>query len=221
MSGAATNQFLTWSAFKANVDKLLSTDADRLSEGTEKDSWIKDSLLEMQELVPSLREGHQSIFLPADTAPDGHCSRLVLPPGTITAVHIIRIEKLEDKKTDSESKHGVTKIGFNQLDHMRHGRLDVSSGDGYICVDPQGYTAWVYPEIKANMMVTFWWNGQKSDFKDDDETPFDAFVAGAVAYYMRAEMRRGIEEEIQLHNSFRQSYVQRRRAIYRRHMDRI
>jgi hypothetical protein len=217
----ATDQSLTWAQFLTAVDDTLSLDKDRLSEGDEKVGWAKSAVKEIQELIPAYRAGHQSIYLAADTAPDGWGSRLVLPPGSVKKVNIVVIEKLKDEKTDHESRHAVTPLEFKELERLRHGQLDVSHGDGYIIVDPQSYTAWVYPQIRANMMVHIWWNGLKDDFNDGDKVPFDRFMAEAVAFYIRAEMRRGIEEEIQLFNAFRGDYLKRRLALHRMQQEKI
>lgn len=221
MKETATDQSLTWAGFVAAVESNLSLDKDRLSEGDEKDAWIKSCVKEIQELVPAYRSGHQSIYLPADTAPDGFSSRIVLPPGTITKINIVKLETLADGETPEEGRHAVTPVPFSELDNLRHGLADVSHGNGYICVDPQRYTAWVYPQIKANHMIHIWWNGLKDDFSDDDQVPFDRFVAEAVAYFVRAEMRRGIEEEIQLFTSLEADYRKRRLALHRLQQDKV
>lgn len=219
MSTVATDQSLTWSGFKAAVDDNLSTDKDRLSEGTEKENWIKSAIKELQTFIPSLKLGHQSIYLPSDVSPHGDASRGVLPPGKVTSVHIVKVTKKEDDTTDEEERHPLTRMDWKDRYRMVHGQLDVTGGTGFICRDPESYTFYVYPRIAENMMIDFWWNGLKDDWADTEAVPYTRFVAECVAFYVRREMRRDMEEEIGLFNSFNASYVERRLAIYREYMD--
>jgi len=220
-AATATDQTLTWTTFLTVVDDNLSVDADRLTEGNEKLAWAKSCLTEMQELLPVLRVGHQTIYQANDLAIDGLCSRFVLPPGSVTGIKIIRAEMKDDGLTITEARHATTVLPFEDLDKMRHGQLDVSHGNGYVCVDPERYTAWVYPSIDADMMVHVWWNGVKSDYAGGDQVPYTRMVAEAVAFFVRAEMRRGNEEEIGLFNSYLGSYRRKRLAIHRLQQEKV
>ncbi len=219
MSTIATDQSLTWAGFNAAVDANLSTDKNRLTEGEEKDNWIKSAVKELQEFIPSMKLGHQSIYLPSDLAPHGDASRGVLPPGKVTSVHIVKVTKNLDGTTDEEERHPLSRIDWKDRNRMIHAQLDVTGGTGFICRDPESYTFYVYPRIAENMMVDFWWNGLKDDFSHADSVPFTRFQAECVAYFVRREMRRDMEEEIGLFNSFNKSYVDRRLSIYREYMD--
>ena len=126
----------TWGDFKSLVLVLLATDKDRLGlqDSGQKPGYlsrlISQAVLDLQEYVRALREGHQDDFATADLVGDGRASR-----GAMPAFSIIRQAALVVSDADGESLSApLIPLPWGLRDELASGQLVISSfGTNWNC----------------------------------------------------------------------------------------
>lgn len=188
----------TWSQLKADVDILLGEDANRLGFDSLKAAWTLQAILELQSVIPELRTGHETVYHGADFVGEGFASRAVLPPGKLLDGYFVVPDATDVRKA---ARVQLTPHPWEKRMELVHGTACANTS-AFISIDPQAYTFWVYPYVGDCRVVSLFWDGIKSDFQDDDDTPFDLQVAGAVAEYIKSKVAADIKNDPALSKLF-------------------
>lgn len=164
------------------VDKCIAeAKADIEGFSTRIDSLIRQGVIDIQHHVPMYRNGHETIYESTDVLEDGSASRGELPDQCIVhSAHFIK-----------ECDEGCKKVPLSNYDWNRRfsltrGTQALNAGHGFIAIDPQCSTFYVYPKIEDDIKLLVTWTGTKLDFADGDTVPFDEPMAFAVAEYVKA-----------------------------------
>jgi hypothetical protein len=95
-----------------------------------------------------------------------------------------------------------------------NGTANVNNGMAKVSIDPYGRTFYIYPEVFDMTLVSVWWDGIKVDFKTAEETPFDEQMAGCCALYVKAFFARSVQKDLNLYESYLNSYKTARRILF-------
>lgn len=193
-------QYLTWSQFYQLVIDRMGVHGVRVGIEAQRRSIIRSGVIELQDLISNYVNGHETLYLPQDFVGEGHASRATKPPQSVIrdAYLCALITADADGNTLPNPfaiRYPLTPADWEDRMGLVNGYGCVNDGTGYIAIDPQGYTFYVFPEVFDNWLVSMFWDGRKLDFKDDEETPFDEPMANAVALYTLATLAREIDND--------------------------
>lgn len=99
------------------------------------------------------------------------------------------------------------------------GKVAVNNNRGRYCIDPQGYTAYIYPAVYDTWLMSVWWDGLKLEFNPGDETPFDEMTAVAVAFYLKAQIALEVQERIDLFDTYMKEFHANKSLCWLRERD--
>ena len=204
-----TQDYYTWGQFVCAVNDLLTIDAPGGRSGIDayRTGLIRTAVIKLQNIIPTYRNGHETVYLPQDLVTEGRASLGVKVPGAA----------VEDAYLcATESRGGSGKVGcvrFPLIPFEWENRFQLINGEiqyggdyGYIAMDPRGYKFYVWPECFDGWMLSLFWSGLKLDFKDDELTPFDEDMVLAVADFVKGYIAREVERDIPMHDSYIRSY---------------
>lgn len=210
-----SNDYYTWAEFVAEVKKLLPIEAQRIGVGATDylTSLIRQGVIDLQRVIPGFTVNHETIYNPNDLVREGYAMRGVKPPqSAFRDLSIFRIP--EDHTEEVIRRHGIA--------HPWSGRFDLISGDvptnddkARYCIDPQGYTFYVYPMNEdEDWLVSLFWDGQKLDFQDDEQVPFSEAAALAVSYFVQAKTSMTADDSIQNKDAYMRDYELQKPKLY-------
>lgn len=189
--------WLTWAEFKEEVLKLLPVDRRRVGPGIQDadgqegylTATIKQGCIDVQQFVPRYRAGHESIYWPDDDfVAEGSASRGVLPQNAMIRDVWFWIET-------SKTRYPVVDFPYDRRFELVNGLETLPDNQARIAKDPLNYTFYIYPAVADGAAISIFWDGIKTDFEDDEQTPFDRQMAGAVADYLKGRIMRDIEKD--------------------------
>lgn len=211
---------MIWSAFYAEVMGLIGPEGERAGNELALAGWIRAALLDLQDKVPALTIGHETIYSESDFVQDGCAGRGVFPSGMLQFVDAWVIQH-GDTSVEGEEADDVMKRWPVMLEPWPRRFEFVHGQEGYynsarIIPDPQQVTFYMWPYIEDDerYRLSINWNGKKADFGDDEATPFDSDVAIAVSEWVLAYAKRSIENDIQMYASHMGSYAAKRRDLF-------
>lgn len=195
--------YFTWKEFTDQVTGMLTTDADRAGIELYRPAILRQAVIRIQSLIPELRVGHEVIYYPSDLVVEGHASRGVLPPQA--AIRDIWLVKLHQ---DGRSCFRFQTMQWPWKDRFAlvNGKVPINGGQSYFSIDPQGYEFMVFPQVFDCWLISLFYDGQKLDFQDGELTPFTEMMAGAVADYMKSEIKREVDTDLALKRDYMQSF---------------
>ena len=209
------SDYYTWSEFVAEVKKLLPIESQRIGVGSTATDYltslIRQGAIELQRVIDGFKINHETIYFRDDMAQEGLAMRLTKPPQS--AFRGLSIFRNED---------GAIVSRFHSVSYPWEKRFDlinglVPSNDG-VCrysIDPGGYTCYVYPTPDdQDLMVSLFWDGQKFDFKDDEQVPFSEPAALAVSYFVKANTSIEVEDGIQNSVRFQEMFERQKTKLY-------
>lgn len=211
-------QNYVWQDFVSAVTALLTVDAARVGSGIEnfRTAIIRQAVIHLQTVIDQYRIGHETVYTPGDLITEGAASRGVKPPqSVIRTVHLVKT--CVDGQGDGKAVRWDTDPWPWESAHaLVHGKIAVNNGRGLFCIDPQGYTFYVYPEVFDEWLLSVKWDGLKLDFGNTDETPFDEATVGAVASYVKAQIALEVEREsgVQLYNTHMLNFTKQIPLLY-------
>lgn len=240
---AETPTVYTWEQFVSAVQDLITVDAKRGGLGAYRPAILRQAVIDIQRGIDEYRINHETVYQPQDLVEEGQCSHGVKPPqSVIRDVQLIRIATdLSGKPLDTvpspqnywmawPTVQGPTlaaNIGgpfcfryptepwpWADRQALINGRIPVNSGIAKFCVDPQGYKFYIYPRVYDGWLLSMWWDGLKLDFQDEDHTPFDEAMAGAVALFVKAHISREVDKDLPMYESYMKSYLLAKQGLY-------
>jgi hypothetical protein len=227
-------QNYTWAQFVDAVLGMLTVDASRLGSGflevttvnglrrlqagDYRLAMLRQGVIQLQGVMESYRLNHETLYLPStDLVTEGCASRGVKPPqSVIRDVWLAQIHTDATTGQQSCTRFPTRAWPWEDRFSLVNGKVPVNDGQGVFCIDPQGYTFYVYPEVFDCWMLSIHWDGLKLDFKDAEETPFDEATVGAVAEYVKAKISREVEHDTALHDSYMRTFGMAAQRIYTR-----
>lgn len=204
----------------------LSINARRQGIDKIRTMYIRQSVIQLQSLIPEFRIGHETVYYPCDLVIDGHASKGVKPPESlIRDMWICRVggreadanphsttnPPVESRKCD---RYPVKPMEWADRHDIIEGRVAVNGGSGVSCIDPGSYTFYVYPEIFDCYVLSVFWDGLKLDFKDNEETPFNEMMADAVALFVQGRLARVVDHDLSMFGSYMAEFQKAKNTLY-------
>lgn len=212
-------KYFKWGEFKSMVRTLLTVDANRLGLQDTPDGkpgyislMIRQAVLDLQHHIPVYCIYHETLYYPQDFVTEGRASRGVLPP----------MAKLRDMwicNVATNSRFPVLHdFPWEHRFELVNGLTTIPDHNGRVAIEPDAYKFYAYPEIKGTFVLSVFWNGNKTCFQDNEETPFSEDTAMAVAEYVKGKIAREVNNDLQTFNSYfhpqQGSYIKTRRRLF-------
>lgn len=207
-------QDYTWLQFVTEVKELLPIDAGRKGLGSTEylNRLIRQGVIQLQGVIDGYRIGHETIYNPSDFVQEGYALRGVKPPQS--AIRDVFYVKTIDPAPDGYNAD-LPVIRFNCRTYPWAKRFNLVNryehvdGRAIFCADPYGYTFYLYPAPcdGAEWRLSMNWDGLKLDFQDDEQTPFDEQMAGAIAYWVKMHVALEIEEDGEKHKHYKELWM--------------
>lgn len=222
------SQTYKWADFVAEVRNHFPTDSPRLNVGTPApgrsksflELQIRQGVIDVQQYVEHYKVGHETVYRPSDFAQEGYASRATLPPqAEPNDGYLVKIDGIE-----TASRWPLIPFDWKHRMALVHGVEVVNDRQARFCVDPHGYTFYVYPAVRDCWQVSINWTGIKMDFEEEEETPFDEPLVGCVAEYVKGMIARDVNKDMDTFNSIMRpvtgTYIQKRRNLFLMGQDR-
>ena len=210
---------MKWSDFYAEVMALIGPESERAGNELALAGWVKAALLDLQDKVPALTKGHETIYSEPDFVEEGCAGRGILPAGMVTFVDAWVIQGGDTEA--GEEADDVIKRWPVMIEEWGRRMEFVNGQEGYynsarMIPDPQGITFYIWPIIKASerYFLSINWNGKKTEFQNGEMTPFNSDVAVAVSEWILAHAKRSVENDLNMFSSHMSSYATKRRDLY-------
>jgi hypothetical protein len=213
-----SSEVQTWAEFNTAVRDLLPLDNARLGVQTYIDKLIRQSVIEIQGLIPFYRVGHQTTYLAADFTDNGASSEADMDNSMQIQEAILK--RVSDDDEPITVIHELSPHAWEDRHEMILGSACLNDNMPRIAINPYGSQFLVYPKLEAapddgsTWSVILTWDGIKLEFEDADETPFDEPMALCVAEYVRAKIERESNKDLNMHNSYLLSYREKRRELF-------
>lgn len=198
--------YYTWAEYVAEVKKLLPIEAQRLGVGSTDylTSLIRQGVMDLQRVIPGYQINHETIYYPSDLVREGMAMRGVKPPQS--AFKDLSLFRLDANLATDARYQGVSHAWKDRFD-LIYGRTASNDGKARFSIDPEGYTFYVYPVPEdETWCVSMFWNGQKMNFKDDEQVPFPEQSALAVSYFVLARTSSMVEDNLQQKLDYQRDY---------------
>ena len=221
-------QVYTWSGFQSAVQALIPIDYSRLgSVPSLINLWMRLAIIELQNLIPAYRAGHETIYNASDFVLEGEACRATIPPqGRVKDAYLVVYEDngcCNSQPTNASNycrRHPLKDFDWKHRMALVHGKVAINGGGGLISFDPQSRTFYVYPGIKDCQVVSLFWEGLKVNFQPNECVPFTEQTTLVVADYLKMRLSREVDKDIPLSESFNQSYMDGRSLLFLEAKDR-
>jgi len=198
---------MTWSEFNTAVRVLLLQHNRRQGIQSMIDVLIKAAVVDLQETVPALRDGHTTVYTPSRFVTDGFAGRSNYQVGaTIVAAYA------RDPNDHTVMYDFELATSHEALREMTSGSLSLELRR--MAIDPvRGHIRVVPNPVEDTSEVVLVWNGKKTDFESDDDVPFDDQAVHATAEFVLARLSRSVDGDPELARSYAGSYSTLKRRI--------
>lgn len=205
---------MIWSDFVANVLLELPVDNERIGIATGNKNYLQQQLLhaviDIQKMVPFYRSGHETTYGPNDLVLEG-----VASVGSLPQSEECRPIDAYYKKTGAQCvSQPLTTYPWGNRYDLVCGNPRVTNCQFFMAIDPWGKQFTVFPSVGNQHQVSLFWEGVKTSFDDDDETPFDDSVVEAVGLYIKSRIARLVDHDLAESASFMMEYRQKRAVLY-------
>lgn len=197
----------TWGTWCAAVKGFLTVDAARRGAEGFVDGMIRQAAIDLQTFLAVYRIGHETMYWPGDFVKEGYASKAVLPPQA-------EVKDAWLCDTSAGVRYPMKDCSWMSRVSLVTGNVPLNDRNGRICIDSYGYTFYAYPAIEEPFALSLFWDGLKLDFKDDESVPFDEPSALAAAEFVKGKLAREVDRDINMHNSYMQSYFLKRGDLY-------
>lgn len=205
----------TWSQFTDAVLALLPEDATRMNVEQLLPLWIRLCVIDIQNYVPVYRQGHEMLLNASDFVGEGYASRAAMPPqASFEQCFLVAYDRdANGKPLANCQRHQTTPIDWSQRMELVHGRV-AANGGPVVCINPEAHNFYLYPAITDCQQLSVFWNGLKTEFNPDEQTPFDEQMTGVVADYCKAKIAIRVDKDIPLSESYQKMYRDGRTELY-------
>ena len=209
------SDYYTWSEFVAEVKKLLPIESQRIGVGSTATDYltslIRQGAIDLQRAIDGFKINHETIYHREDMVQEGLAMRLVKPPqSAFRGLSIFR----NDAGEIVSRFDGVAYPWAKRFD-LINGVVPSNDGVCRYSIDDAGYTCYVYPMPEdQDLMVSLFWDGQKFDFKDDEQVPFSEAAALAVSYFVRSNTSLEVEDGMQNSTKYAELFERQKTKLY-------
>lgn len=207
--------YYTWAEYVAEVKKLLPIEAQRVGIGTTATDYltslIRQAVIDLQRVIPGFQLRHETIYDQSDLVREGMAMRGVKPPQS--SFKDLSIFRVTDDQIGSRF-HSVPHPWEKRFD-LVYSRTASNDGSARHCIDPEGSTFYVYPIPEGeNWKVSMFWNGQKLNFRDEEQVPFTEASCLAVMYFVKAHTSAEVEDNVQNKIDYKREYELQKPKLY-------
>lgn len=210
-------QTYTWSQFVAAVLGLLPRDSQRIGPVQPYiTQMIRQAVIDLEDRIPALKMGHETIYQASDFVGEGYASRATLPPQATPRDAFLVYYDLDANHQPKPHcrRFPLEDFGWKNRMALVHSKVAVNDGRGLICFDPRGETFYVYPCPRDTQQVSLFWDGRKINFQDNEQTPFDEQMTLVVADFCKSRLSREVDNDLMMADSYSLSYRQGRQILY-------
>lgn len=215
---------MTWNEFKSDVKTFLTVDANRLGTTEYTDRLIVGGTESVLSHVPFYRSTSTTRY--NNTAPTG--VKPLTTEGNASAGELPDMANVIQAwvVTDSDSDASVTDSSDNECIRYPLIPYSYSNRRDLICDTPimersQGYMAigkagdfYVYPCLVDAEILELTWEGERADHSDTDKVSYDSPVSECVAEYVKAHIKREVDHDLKLYESYFASFRRKRRDLF-------
>lgn len=195
--------------------KLMPIEAQRIGVGSTatdyRTSLVRQAVIDLQRVIPGYRLNHETIYYADDLVREGLAMRGVKPSqSAFKSLSIFRI-------TDGECDARFNGVPHEWKDRLKlvHGTAEVNDKQARYSIDDAGYTFYVYPMPEdETWFVSMFWDGQKLDFQDGEQVPFDEPAALAVSYFVMANTAIQVKDDLAKNERFMRLYEMQKPKLY-------
>lgn len=196
---------MTWLEFNTEVNGFLPLDAQREGAQTYLANLKRAAVIDLQQNIRFYRYGLESVYSIDTMVTEGEASRGTLPPQA--KVREVYRVVLDDAGVEE------SRLKLEQVPWGDRGYLIQALATG-VALSPFGDLFYVAPAIEANMRVSLLWDGIARTFGDEDTVRFGGTKeAEAVALYLRAELARMVDNDLQASATYRRDYLGKRQEL--------
>lgn len=205
---------MKWVDFVASVMIDLPVDNERINVATGTPNYLGQQLLyaviQLQQLIPFYRGPHETTYGPNDLVLDGSASIGSLPQG-----QQCRPLDAYYKKTGKQCvSQPFQMYPWGSRYDLVCGNPRITNCQFLMAIDPWGQQFTVFPSVGERHQITLAWEGVKTAFADDDETPFDMDVVECVGLFVKAKIARLVDHDLQENASYMTEYMRRRSLLF-------
>jgi len=211
---------MIWSEFQESVRTLLTVDAQRKGAGIQNyiDSIILSGVIELQQYIPSLRSMNRDTFYYDQLKPSKHIEMQGIQQGFTNGRS--KITKAVVLKPQGES---VIAIELNRWPWEKRNSLSMEClsdcrsarfpGKIMDC-KRHNNSFYLYPSLSEDELLVLDWEGVKTNFTENDETPYDHRVIKVISDYAKAHIVREVDKDLQLYKEYYGMYIKERSVLF-------
>lgn len=209
---------MTWEEFKEDVGGLLTVDEKRKALDTFKDKVYRAAAVKLQEYIPFYQQRQLSVFqlnqTPPETEDQGETTRVSLSEnGQIQEVFI----RYPAKDGCGESVRPLERFPWNK----RHSLFTGCIGElGPVVMISPNRDLFVYPKLEEGEKIEIYWHGIRRSFQDTTVLPWDTEASECAAAYVKAKIVREVDKDLNLYQSYLQTFQKERQELYLRNKSR-
>lgn len=205
---------MKWSDFRGAVLVDLPVDNDRINVATGNPNYLDHQLLygviQIQQLIPFYRGPHETVYGPNDLVLDSLASVGSLPQG-----QQCRPLDAYFKRTGKQCvSQPLQPYPWSQRYDLVCGNPRITNCQFLMAIDPWGQQFTVFPSVGERHQISMFWEGVKTSFADDDDTPFDMDVVEAIGLFVKAKIARLVDHDLAEHASYMTEYGRRRALLF-------
>lgn len=202
---------MTWLSFKQTVNDLLGVERRRLGAQPFIDLKLRFGVGDVQRLIDYYRKGVVTTLDADDMIREGFASKAKMPQGAM-------LKEMSHVKTGNPSVHRpLYPIDWSNRHELVAGYVGIGRSGGWfryaLNTSDGARDLYVYPAVTKGYAVRIVWDalvgrGTGIEYSDTDETPLDESVASAVHLYIKMELSREVDRDLQLAREYERSYRQ-------------
>ncbi len=215
---------MTWSEFKTDVKTLLTVDANRLGTADFTNRFITAGTEAVLSHVPFYRSAKTTRYnntAPAGVKPlttEGNASAGALPDqASVIQAWVITDSNEDASVTDSSDaecvRYPLVPYSYSNRNDLICDTPIMERSQGYMAIGRAG-DFYIYPTLVDTEILELTWEGERADHLDADNVTYDAPVAECVAEYVKAHVKREVDHDLKLFESYFASFRRKRRDLY-------
>lgn len=194
---------MKWANFKSSVLKFMPVDSVRQNATGIIELQTKAAVQHLQRLIPAYRRYGTRYYKPQDGKQIGEAMEFPYPDLSecVMPESAFLVSTFEVDFTGYDQPYEVNDgcIRIRLSDYPWSQRYDLKCGavQGYfVSFSDDTGTFWAYPAVIDGWRVELNYSAVDASFNDDDETGLGELEADAVADYVKAELRKEIERDM-------------------------
>lgn len=195
---------------------------------------LREAVIDLQQFVPAFTKNHESIYYPSDFVDDGEASVGSLPP-------FGKVRSAWYYSTDKKRRFKVVQLPWEKrFELTTHRDWDTLNSQftvltaysisamamaetltaghrervAVMSISPQHEQFYLFPHVTGEWVFSLFWDGNKLDFRDMEQVPFQEQAANAVAQFVQSRFGGYVEHDQQKVVNCMTEYTRQRTLIY-------